>query len=146
MISGRFNDQHKMNYMRQVKEALCHKCVPVDMVKADFASAKFGNQTALLLYRAKALLAFCTCDYGEKTGAQYETYIELEYAYQNQLAILPIQLCHEFPPHPPDEEGRAQNVLVLQRDLVRIIDKDMSDPARVAQEICDAWFRAIQHM
>eukprot|EP00439_Symbiodinium_sp_Y106_P055335 s481_g7.t1 len=100
MISGRFNDQHKMNYMRQVKEALCDRSVPVDMVKADFASAKFGNQTALLLYRAKALLAFCTWDYGEKTGAQYETYIELEYAHQNKLAILPIQLCHEFPPVP----------------------------------------------
>ncbi|CAE7206890.1 nphp3 [Symbiodinium sp. CCMP2592] len=146
MISGRFNDQHKINYMRQIKEALCEQFVPVDMVKADFASAEFGNQTALLLYRAKALLAFCTWDYGAKTGAQYETYKELEYAHQNKLAILPIQLCREFPPCPKDEEGRAQNVLVLKRDLVRIFDEDMSDPARVAQEICDAWFRAIQHM
>ncbi|CAE7759519.1 unnamed protein product [Symbiodinium sp. CCMP2456] len=146
MISGRFNDQHKMNYMRHVKEALCARSVPVDMVKADFAGARFGNQTALLLYRAKALLTFCTRDYGEKTGAQYETYIELEYAHQNKLAILPIQLCHEFPPCPKDEEGQAQNALVFRSDLVRIIDKDMSDPARVAEEISDAWFRAIQYM
>ncbi|CAE7405368.1 unnamed protein product, partial [Symbiodinium necroappetens] len=146
MVSGRFNDQQKMNYMRHVKELLQERSVPVDMVKANFASATFGDQTAQLLYKAKALLPFCTWDYGAKTGIGYETYIELEYAHQKGLAILPIQLCHEFPPCPTDEEGRVQNALVLKSDLVRIIDKDMSDPKRVAQEICDAWFGAIQYM
>ncbi|CAE7206884.1 cmk-1 [Symbiodinium sp. CCMP2592] len=146
MISGRFNDQQKMNYMRQVNDMLRDRSVPVDMVRANFAGATFGDQTARLLYKAKALLPFCTWDYGEKTGAQYETYIELQYAHQNKLAILPIQLCHDFPPCPKDEEGRALNALVFRSDLVRIIDKDMSDPERVAAEICDAWFTAIQHM
>ena len=145
MISGRFNDQTKMNYMRHVKDLLCERSVPVGMVKANYAGATFGDQTALLLYKAKALLAFCTWDYGEKTGAQYETYIELLYAHQKQLAIIPIQLCHQFPPRPKDEEGRALNDLAFRTDLVRIIDSDMSDPERVAQEICDAWFNDIQY-
>ncbi|CAE7231691.1 unnamed protein product [Symbiodinium sp. CCMP2456] len=130
MISGRFNDQQKMNYMRQVYEVLRDRSVPVDMVKANFAGATFGDQTARFLYRAKALLAFCTWDYGEKTGAQYETYIELQYAHQNHLTILAIQLCHEFPPCPKEEEGRALNALAFRTDRVRIIDKDMSDPKR----------------
>ena len=146
MISGRFNDQQKMNYMRQVYELLRDRSVPIDMVKANFAGATFGDQTARFLYRAKALLAFCTSDYGEKTGAQYETYVELQYAHNYALTILPIQLCHEFPPCPKEEEGRALNALVLRTDRVRIIDKDMSDPERVAQEICDAWFSEIQYM
>ncbi|CAE7944431.1 unnamed protein product [Symbiodinium sp. KB8] len=130
MISGRFNDQQKMNYMRQVYELLRDRSVPVDMVKANFAGATFGDQTARFLYRAKALLAFCTSDYGEKTGAQYETYVELQYAHNYALTILPIQLCHEFPPRPKEEEGRALNALALRTDRVRIIDKDMSDPER----------------
>lgn len=83
---------------------------------------------------------------GKKTGAQYETYVELQYAHNYALTILPIQLCHEFPPCPKEEEGRALNALALRTDRVRIIDKDMSDPERVAQEICDAWFTEIRYM
>ena len=56
MISGRFNDQTKMNYMRHVKDLLCERSVPVGMVKANYAGATFGDQTALLLYKAKACL------------------------------------------------------------------------------------------
>ena len=129
----------KSRYMKRVKELLDSKGVPTFMVDAGGAGGTFGDQTALGLYRAKALLAFCTEDYGAKTGAQYETYVELKYAYQKQLRIIPIRLCETYPPQPEDEAGRAQNDLVLQTDLVRIEDVGMQDPDRVAQEICDAF-------
>ena len=125
--------------MKRVKELLDSKGVPTFMVDAGGAGGTFGDQTALGLYRAKALLAFCTEDYGAKTGAQYETYVELKYAYQKQLRIIPIRLCETYPPQPGDEEGRAQNDLVLQTDLVRIEDVGMQDPDRVAQEISDVF-------
>ncbi|CAE7266533.1 unnamed protein product [Symbiodinium natans] len=139
LVSGRFNSSAKMQYMKRVKELLDSKGVPTFMVDAGGAGGTFGDQTALGLYRAKALLAFCTEDYGAKTGAQYETYVELKYAYQKQLRIIPIRLCETYPPQPEDEAGRAQNDLVLQTDLVRIEDVGMQDPDRVAQEICDAF-------
>eukprot|EP00437_Effrenium_voratum_P066741 CAMPEP_0181509186 /NCGR_PEP_ID=MMETSP1110-20121109/60204_1 /TAXON_ID=174948 /ORGANISM="Symbiodinium sp., Strain CCMP421" /LENGTH=86 /DNA_ID=CAMNT_0023638715 /DNA_START=24 /DNA_END=280 /DNA_ORIENTATION=- len=85
MISGRFNDQQKMNYMREVKELLRERSVPVDMVEANFAGASFGDQTTRLLFKAKALLPFCTWDYGQKTDVGYETYEELRYAHQKGL-------------------------------------------------------------
>ena len=127
----------KPRYMQRVKELLDSQGVPTYMVDAGGAGGTFGDQTVLGLYRAKALLAFCTEDYGAKTGAQYETYVELQYAYQKHLRIIPIRLCETYPPQPADEVGRAQNDVVLRTDLVRIEDVGMQDPDRVAQEICD---------
>ncbi|CAE7021716.1 unnamed protein product [Symbiodinium natans] len=139
LISGRFNSQEKLSYMRSVKRVLDSEGVPVCMVQTRGPGDSFGNLTELGLYRALGLIAFCTDDYGAVTGAQYETFVELRYAHQNKLPIIPVQLCDTFPPEPPDEEGRAQNHLVLRRDIDRITDIGMGEPERVARKILRAW-------
>ncbi|CAE7901983.1 unnamed protein product, partial [Symbiodinium microadriaticum] len=139
MVSGRFNDDNMVAYIKSVRDILTQKGVPIFMVETQGAGDAFGTQTLEGLHLAKALLAFCGTDYGQRTGARYETYVELRYAYDNSLEIIPIQLCDTFPPRPPDLAGRAQNRAILARDLMRIVDKDMSDAERVADEILDAW-------
>lgn len=96
------------------------------------------------LYQAKALVAFCTADYGAKTGAQYETYLELRYAHQKDLPIIAVQLCDTFPPKPNDLAGQAQNDFVFRSDIIRIMDVGMSSPEKVASDIHQAWVRRIQ--
>ena len=139
LLSGRFNSEEKLEYMRRVKELLEAKQVPVFMVRTQGAGDRYGPQTDMGLYEAKALLAFCTSDYGAKTGAEYETYIELQYARQKKLIIIPVQLCSTFPPQPSDKEGRAQNDVALWNDVIRIEDIGMQEPERVAEEVAKAW-------
>eukprot|EP00439_Symbiodinium_sp_Y106_P065244 s481_g10.t1 len=92
LISGRRNVQSNVDYISQVEKLLCDRSVPVKMVRPD---SHFGSEAVHFLYTAKALLAFCSWDYGEDTRAGFDTYIELKHAYENQLAILPIQICRQ---------------------------------------------------
>ena len=117
--------EEKLDYMAAVKSQLETLAIPVFMVETFGAGDAFGGQTAVGLYNALALVAFCSDDYGTKTGAQYETFVELRYAHQNDIHIIPVQLHDTFPPQPRDEEGRAQNALVLRRDIIRIQDIGM---------------------
>ncbi|CAE7208277.1 SYT4 [Symbiodinium sp. CCMP2456] len=135
LISGRFNSEEKIEYMKRVKELLDDQGVPTFMVEAQGAGDTFGDKTVLGLYQAKALVAFCTADYGAKTGAQYETYVELQYAHQEKLPIIPVQICDTFPPKPDDLEGQAQNHFVFRSDIIRIMDVGMSNPSKVASDI-----------
>ncbi|CAE7250540.1 unnamed protein product [Symbiodinium necroappetens] len=144
LISGRFNSDEKMDYMKRVKELLDDQGVPTFMVEAQGAGDSFGDKTMLGLYQAKALVAFCTADYGAKTGAQYETYLELRYAHQKDLPIIAVQLCDTFPPKPNDLAGQAQNDFVFRSDIIRIMDVGMASPEKVAGEIHQAWVRRIQ--
>ena len=114
------------------------------LVEAGEAGGSFGELTVVGLYRAKALVAFCTEDYGAETGAGYETYRELEYAHQQKLRIIPVQLSEVFPPEPADERGRAQNAFVLRTDLLRISDIGMQDPEAVAEKLRKAWAEMAQ--
>ena len=139
LLSGRFNSEEKVAYMRKVKELLEAKEVPVFIVQTQGAGDRFGPQTTMGLYKAKALLAFCTSDYGAKTGAQYETYVELQYAWQKKLIIIPVQLSNTFPPQPDDEEGSALNDVALLTDVIRIQDIGMREPERVAEEVARTW-------
>ena len=139
LISGRFNSPKNLQYMEEVKRLLDSKDVPVYMVKTRGPGDEFGTLTMLGLYRARGLIAFCTADYGARTGIQYETFKELEYAHQNHLHIIPVQLCENFPPMPEDELARAQNRFVLRPVIHRIEDKTMQEAERVANEIADAW-------
>ncbi|CAE7460798.1 unnamed protein product [Symbiodinium sp. CCMP2592] len=144
MVSGRFNDEQMVAYMKTVRDILVNVGVPVFMVDTQGAGDAFGTQTLQGLYTAKALLAFCGQSYGQRTGARYETYVELRYAHDNDLEIIPIQLCDIFPPRPPDVEGRCQNHVIFRRDVMRIVDKDMSKPEHVADEILRAWTCRLQ--
>ena len=42
---------------------------------------------------------------GAKTGACYESYWELNYAYDHNLSLIPIQLCKDWPQQPEDHDG-----------------------------------------
>ena len=81
-----------------------------------------------------------------QAGARYETYVELRYAYDNGLEIIPIQLCDTFPPRPPDLAGRSQNNFIFSRDMMRILDRDMNNPVHVADEILKAWTCRLEHL
>lgn len=147
MISGRFNKYWKSAYMKEVRDSLRAKGAPVFMVDVGPGEG-FGTPTVDGLARASVMIAFCTDDYGAKTGARYETYEELKFAWQENLPIIPVQMCEDFPPKPPDEAGRNQNRFVLKRDLIRIVDKQANEPERVAHEIYDAWstnYRSASH-
>ena len=140
LISGRFNDNAKVEYMRKVRDLLAASGVQTFMVEAGEAGGSFGEATTLGLYKAKALIAFCTDDYGAVTGARYETYHELKYAHQKDLRIVPVQLCKEFPPVPAgDELGQAQNDVVLRTDLLRIVDIGMKSPEITAGKLKRVW-------
>ena len=139
LVSGRFNCQKYLDYMTEVTRLLKDRGVDIFMVKTRGPGDEFGSQTMLGLYRALGIIAFCTADYGAKTGIQYETFRELEYAHQHHLRIIPVQLCETFPPEPADEIGRAQNDFVLRKVIHRIIDTRMQEMERVANEITEAW-------
>ena len=84
MLSGRFNSEKTKNYMVEVKkffDAFGESTFMVDAVPGQ----SFAEQTMQGLTQAKAMVAFCTSDYGQKTGAMYETYQELQFAYEKQL-------------------------------------------------------------
>ena len=105
MFSGRFNDDAKLTYMKSVREFLDAEGVPTYMVEPTGGGDSFGDKTVDGLHRAKALLVFGTEDYGAKTGAQYETFRELEYAHQNELMIIPLKLGQTYPPRPDGDTG-----------------------------------------
>jgi len=134
MLSGRFNNKETMNYMKEVKCALEKQGAPVFMVDAG-PGQSFADQTVMGMAGAGAMVAFCTEDYGEKTGAKYETYVELKYAYENDVHIIPVKLSPVYPPQPPEPEGRGQNSFIFSKSLVYIDDSKMADPRRVGGEI-----------
>ena len=110
------------------------------MVDAGAVGGSYGSPTQEGLFMAKAPLAFCTEDYGEKTGAGYETYEELRYAHQHELKIIAIQLSETFPPMPKGNlPGQAQNSFILKSDRLRSKDVGMNDPERVADDVHAVW-------
>ena len=68
MVSGRFNDDNMVAYIKSVRDILTQKGVPIFMVETQGAGDAFGTQTLEGLHLAKALLAFCGTDYGQRTG------------------------------------------------------------------------------
>ncbi|CAE7240339.1 unnamed protein product [Symbiodinium sp. CCMP2592] len=124
LLSGRFTKADKVAYMRDVEKEL-QKCgIRTFMVKAG-AGQDFGVLTAMGLHRARAMVAFCTSTYGERTRVGYETYQELKYVHENgedgaKIALLPIKLAEVYPPCPPDEVGRSLCRLAFSRSLVYV--------------------------
>ena len=68
MVSGRFNDNGMVDYIKYVRDILTQKGVPIFMVDTQGPGDAFGSKTLRGLYTAKALLAFCGANYGERTG------------------------------------------------------------------------------
>lgn len=123
--------------MKAVKERLEELGEKAFMVDAK-PGQSFAEQTLEGLGHARALVAFCTEDYGQKTGVGYETFVELQYAYENQLPIVPLKLSEVYPPEPPEPHGRLQNKLVFKRGLVYIEDQYMEAPKMVARKIASS--------
>jgi len=139
LLSGRFNAPEKLAYISKLKELLDVLEVPTFMV-GEGPGGNYGRATKYGLYHMKAMCAVCHEDYGEKTGAQYETFIELEYAWEERLPIFPVRLCDDWPPVPRDDDGKAQNSLVFKRSLVTE-DGRKKNPEEIAQAIAMAWFK-----
>ena len=68
MVSGRFNNDEMVAYIKNVRDILTQKGVPIIMVETQGPGDVYGTQTLEGLYMAKALLAFCGTNYGQRTG------------------------------------------------------------------------------
>lgn len=138
MLSGRFDRPSVVAYMKTVKSGLEAQGIKTYMVNCG-AGQSYAEPTMEGMFHAWAMVVFGTDHYGAKTGARYETYFELEYAHQNDLLIIPVQLCESWPPRPTDFDGNisgaAQNKFVLKPTIIRVLDKKMEQPQRVADEI-----------
>eukprot|EP00438_Fugacium_kawagutii_P031340 Skav215364 [mRNA] locus=scaffold1391:617916:618437:- [translate_table: standard] len=121
MLSGRFTDKRKIEYMAAVAEGLKRLKIRAFMVKAA-AGQSFGEQTAQGLATPKILVAFCSSTYGEETGGGYETYEELKYVHEQRgdCILLPVRLSPLYPPSPPDDEGKYLCQLVFSPSTVYI--------------------------
>ena len=138
MLSGRFSTEKKCEYMKSLKRVLEGKGVPCYLVEAG-PGAEFGSQTMEGLACVKAMLAVCCEDYGEYTGARYETYHEVRYAWDHQLPIIPLRLCEVYPPQ-PDRAGAIQNGFVFHNKLGFIEGRGRSFQG-VAVKIKESWKR-----
>ena len=141
MLSGRFNDDKTKAYMKKVKVALEQLNIDVFMVEKGIGE-EYAAPTMLGMYNAKAMVIFGTAEYGAKTGVQYETYFELQYAYQEKIFLIPLRLCKEWPPKPTDADGghlgAAQNSFVLRPSIIRAEDIKMENPREMAKKIAEA--------
>ena len=102
------------------------------MVEAG-AGSRFGPKTVYGLVEMGVMVAFCSTDYGQKTGSSYCSYYELEYANQHHVPIIPVQMCEEWPPNSDDDKdengyveprcnsGFRMNTFALKPDLVRLV-------------------------
>ncbi|CAE7627596.1 unnamed protein product [Symbiodinium pilosum] len=128
--------------MKKVALLLVDRKVPVYMVQTRGPGSEFSIPTMEGLSGAIGLIAFCTDDYGARTGIGYETYVELKHAHENGLRIIPVQLCDTFPPQPSkdiDGRGCQQNCVVLRQSIMRVQDIGMQNAEEVARQIETAW-------
>lgn len=138
MLSGRFNSEENVKLIQEVKEELHAKGVPVYMVQAG-SGQTFNERTMKGMYFAKKMAAFCTDDYGAKTGAGYETYFELQKAREKQVSIIPIRLSKVWPPQPDlHGPGTIQNDYVFGKGLLYIDAREMPRDMLIA-ELERAW-------
>ena len=84
----------------------------------------YGDKTIYALAHMEVMICFTTTHYGEKTSSVYSTYGELTHAHQYEIPIVPIKMCPEWPPKPPDDydgkgtKGADQNKVVFKKDLL----------------------------
>ncbi|CAK9083525.1 unnamed protein product [Durusdinium trenchii] len=140
MLSGRFNTTERVEYIRLVQVALESYGIETFMVDV-VASQQFSSATREGLVKMRMMAAFCEWDYGSQTDVGYETFQELEYAWENRIPIIPVKLCQDWPPRPPDEAGRIQNMYVFRKSLI-YIDAVAMSIQKVAEEIAQAWRQA----
>eukprot|EP00961_Rhodomonas_salina_P299186 3938714-Rhodomonas_salina.1 len=123
MISARFDGAEKERKARELNQKLRKNGITTFMVEVGHGET-FGVMTDLGLFDMWLMVAVCFDDYGQKTESKYSSYWELKYANDNNVPILPIQLCETFPPAPKDVDGRnlgaAQNKRIFTPDLVRL--------------------------
>ncbi len=140
-ISSRFLGDLAEAQARALYREMLKLGVEVFMVDA-CAGDKFGEQVMTSLHHMTTLVAFCSSNYGAKTGNVYSTYHELKYANEHKKHILPIKICNEWPPAPSDYEGRSQNDFVFGKDMLYL---DWSgrewDAAECAKEVKAAFDR-----
>ncbi|CAE7261595.1 unnamed protein product [Symbiodinium natans] len=118
MFSARFDGGQVEQKFREVQKILQAHNYDTLMVEAD-AGEDFGMLTMQYLSQLDEergiLLAVCTEHYGEMTSSKYSSFWELKYAYDRDLAIMPLKVSKVYPPRPPfgadhpyDKKGTAR--------------------------------------
>ncbi|CAE7244689.1 unnamed protein product [Symbiodinium sp. CCMP2592] len=105
MFSMRWNERNKgtERLFRDVAELLRGRCIRI--LAVDAQAPDFGAVTLRYLHVLKAkrgvMLAVCTADYGEMTTDPFSTNIQLTYALDHHIEILPLKVEEIYPPQPP---------------------------------------------
>ena len=66
------------------------------------AGQSIGEETNFGLDNMEVMIAVCFDDYGSDRGGDYSTYMQLQYALDHRIPILPIKLCDTWPPNMKD--------------------------------------------
>ena len=89
------------------------------------------------------MLAVCTTDYAEKTASQYSSHVELKFALDEGIEVLPLKVTDDYPPKPPygkdhpyDRDGEARTLVKLTMPKSKVyMDCVGKDAEYIAQEI-----------
>lgn len=103
MMSARFDGGPVELLFREVHDILLEHNFKNLMVSADVDD---DGESALehlsqIENEDGVILAICTATYGEKTAYKYTSHFELQYAWDNNLNVLPLRVEEAFPPAPP---------------------------------------------
>ena len=89
---------------RAVHELLMKHNFKNRMVAAG-GSDDFGQKTleylGELAYNKGVMIAVCTPNYGEITKSPYSSNVELRFAYEERIRVLPLKVSEIYPPEPP---------------------------------------------
>ena len=93
------------------------------------------------LAQMSCMIAICYSSYGAKTESAYASFQEVTHAIQNNLPIIPLRLCDEWPPCPDpagdqDGEGKIQNLFVFKKSVAYVEGRGKT-PAQCAQLIIE---------
>mmetsp|Transcript_24857 Transcript_24857/g.58912 ORF Transcript_24857/g.58912 Transcript_24857/m.58912 type:complete len:228 (+) Transcript_24857:74-757(+) len=105
LISSRFG-QYPEHEARQLYRELRKMGLNPKIVSAEVGE-DYGLTTMSLIEASKAMIVLASDNYGE-LSSPYCTFYELKYAYENGIAILPVQLAAAYPPQPPGDPRGAE--------------------------------------
>ena len=84
----------------------------------------FGDLTMEYLGRLDeekgVMLAVCTENYAEITGSKYSSYVELKFAYDNDVYRIPLMVGAVFPPRPPSGPDHKFDKKNVAKTLVKM--------------------------
>ena len=130
---------------RELNEELKNKHHLKSVIVDAKAGDDFGDMTMHCLQKMEAMVVFGSEEYGALTDNPFSSYHELKNANTNNIHMIVIQLCTEWPPKPTrgDKDGRGaqQNSFILgNKGLSKLRwHRKKWDAAQCAEEVALAF-------